>query len=729
MMRRRSVIIALLANFLLVTRASAQPLADRVPADALVYVGWMGSQNLGPAGYEGSHLQALAASSDAQKLFTETLPKLSKRIGAGNAEAGEVMNAVSAIGGRMWRHPSAFYFSGLDFTANPRKPQPKIAFLCDAGDEAAVMAKDLQAIIDRAGKTPVEMKVVPNGTLVKVTIGPVDADGKAKAAFLPTKASFTDALSQVHNKNAVAAIYVDFEGIFKMLDDAPATSPREQKDKANWVKARDALGLTGVKSAIWTGAFDGKDWSCKAFVAAPGPRTGLVSLIDSKPISDDLLKLVPSTAVMCMAGHFDAAKLMTESRAVAGRIDPNGPKQFDQKLEQFHSMTGVDLEKDVIAPLGDEWAMYTDPNVAGTFSFAATLISRPKDPAKLDQSFVQLGRAVTNLSGIVMAPKGMSIPVREMKDGELTIHYFATPVLRPSWTIDNGVLYVGLFPQVVSAAVANAKAPGRKSILENDSFIAVRKRLGNDIKPTCISYVDLPKTAPGIYPAWLFISGYAGFADLFGAPGPAMLIPPLNDLLAQLAPAGSISWVDDKGWHASGISPFPGAQLLASDPSMNLGSTALVTSIMLPALNKSRETAKRVQCASNMRQIGMACLLYANENKGKYPPDLGTLLKTQDITVDAFVCPSSGNTVPGDLKGANVDVQAAWVNASSSYTYLGAGLINSLPAQTVVLYEKKTDHDEAGMNLLYGDGHVEWKQMPQAEQEIAKSAAAASKKK
>jgi prepilin-type processing-associated H-X9-DG protein len=414
---------------------------------------------------------------------------------------------------------------------------------------------------------------------------------------------------------------------------------------------------------------------------------------------------------------------MTESRAIAGRIDPNGPKQFDQKLEQFRSMTGVDLEKDIIAPSGDEWAIYTDPNIAGTMAFGATLISRPKDPAKLDQSLVQLGRAVTNLSGIVMAPKGMSIPVREMKDGELTIHYFATPILRPSWTMDNGVLYVGLFPQVVSAAVAHAKAPGRKSILENESFVAVRKRLGGgDVKPTCISYVDLPKTAPGIYPAWLFISGYAGFADLFGAPGPAMLVPPLNDLLAQLAPAGSMSWVDDKGWHASGISPFPGAQLLASDPSMNVGSTAIMASIMLPAFAKARESSVRVQCASNMKQIGLACMLYANDNKGKYPPDLGTLLKTQDVTAEVFLCPSSKIAVPAEVKGANVDVQAAWVNASASYVYLGAGLTTTAPAtaQTVLLYENRDNHHGEGMNLLYADGHVEWKRMPEAEAEIAR---------
>ena len=42
-----------------------------------------------------------------------------------------------------------------------------------------------------------------------------------------------------------------------------------------------------------------------------------------------------------------------------------------------------------------------------------------------------------------------------------------------------------------------------------------------------------------------------------------------------------------------------------------------------------------------MRQIGLGIMLYANENKGNYPPDLGTLFLTQDVTQKVFVCPSS----------------------------------------------------------------------------------------
>src|SRR5690242_12547294 len=46
-----------------------------------------------------------------------------------------------------------------------------------------------------------------------------------------------------------------------------------------------------------------------------------------------------------------------------------------------------------------------------------------------------------------------------------------------------------------------------------------------------------------------------------------------------------------------------------------IGIIALLISILLPSLNRARETANRVKCASNLRQLGQAILLYANENK------------------------------------------------------------------------------------------------------------------
>jgi len=136
-----------------------------------------------------------------------------------------------------------------------------------------------------------------------------------------------------------------------------------------------------------------------------------------------------------------------------------------------------------------------------------------------------------------------------------------------------------------------------------------------------------------------------------------------------------------------------------------IGIIALLISILLPSLNKARETANRVKCAANLKAIGNSLLLYSNDWKGAYPrtvynanavaggflvPTWGTgaiaqnpfdtkgaagnsrpydndisaaiylLLSTQDITGDSFVCPSS-SAEKWDFGGASNGV-GNWSN-------------------------------------------------------------------
>jgi len=142
----------------------------------------------------------------------------------------------------------------------------------------------------------------------------------------------------------------------------------------------------------------------------------------------------------------------------------------------------------------------------------------------------------------------------------------------------------------------------------------------------------------------------------------------------------------------------------------------MLISVLLPSLCRPRETANRVKCASNLRQIGEAIALYAQANGGQYPPSLAVLLAQGQLSAEVMVCPSSNDqpVSAADTAGAARELAAAEKNEVGhehclSYVYTGRGLTVATAAQTaIVAYEPLDNHDGSGTNVLYGDGHVEW---------------------
>jgi prepilin-type processing-associated H-X9-DG protein len=710
--------------FLATAAAHAQPLADRIPQDAVIYVGWSGSEAMG-AGYAGSHLKAVIDASNLAQLVHESIPRLLEKIGKDDEEAAQVTGLITAIGGPMWRHPSALYFGGVDVT-NPDFPMPKLALICDAGKEGKQLVVELDKLITSKGQPPFPYRAEEQDGLVVVVFGNVEISAKKKPVVpITQRKEFKAALAEV-GKDPVVMAYVDVEGGVEQMDQAIANfAPAEGKQK--WPMIRDAIGISTLKRLVWSGAFDGQEWASRSFIEAPEPRAGLVkALLDAKPLSEAALKSIPKTATMAAAGHFDFGGLLGTIREMVKKIDAEASGEFEQGLDQVKQAIGMDLQSDILDTLGDEWAVYSDPTVGGTGVLGTTLVNHLKDSAKADKAFSQLEQLLNGMMKEGMAGEPVTVSFNTSKQGDLTIHYLAVPFVAPSWAIKDGNLYVGLYPQVVSGAAEHV-ASNAPSILENAGFAALRKRLGGE-GITAISFNDLPKNAAEGYQDVLMLSRvYLGMADLFGAKTPALVLPPLSKLMPHVTPAAAVAWSDKNGWHLKQITPFPGSDVLAMGGmgSAMAAEQAMTVGVLLPSLNRARGTANMVKSASNMRMIGQAMLLYANENKGNYPKTMGELLLTQDVTIDVFVNPQSKTRAPREK---TKDEQALWVTTDSDYEYLGAGKNNQAGADVILAHEKFRPNVR-GVNMLYGDGHVEFTNTLNAQQMLAKQKQDEAKKK
>jgi prepilin-type N-terminal cleavage/methylation domain-containing protein/prepilin-type processing-associated H-X9-DG protein len=70
---------------------------------------------------------------------------------------------------------------------------------------------------------------------------------------------------------------------------------------------------------------------------------------------------------------------------------------------------------------------------------------------------------------------------------------------------------------------------------------------------------------------------------------------------------------------------------------------AILASMLLPALSRAKESAYRIQCANNLKQLELALKLYVDDNEGYYPPRTNayrwpTLLQDGYRTTNLLVC-------------------------------------------------------------------------------------------
>jgi prepilin-type N-terminal cleavage/methylation domain-containing protein len=46
---------------------------------------------------------------------------------------------------------------------------------------------------------------------------------------------------------------------------------------------------------------------------------------------------------------------------------------------------------------------------------------------------------------------------------------------------------------------------------------------------------------------------------------------------------------------------------------------AILAALLLPVLSRAKEQGRRAKCISNLRQIGLACQMYGNDNREHLP--------------------------------------------------------------------------------------------------------------
>ena len=81
----------------------------------------------------------------------------------------------------------------------------------------------------------------------------------------------------------------------------------------------------------------------------------------------------------------------------------------------------------------------------------------------------------------------------------------------------------------------------------------------------------------------------------------------------------------------------------------------ILAAILLPALARARESARRASCQNNLKQWGLVYKMYAGESKGEKFPPIGTEGNVDEPDADGWVaCPAGEHIYPEYLSDMNI---------------------------------------------------------------------------
>jgi prepilin-type N-terminal cleavage/methylation domain-containing protein len=123
----------------------------------------------------------------------------------------------------------------------------------------------------------------------------------------------------------------------------------------------------------------------------------------------------------------------------------------------------------------------------------------------------------------------------------------------------------------------------------------------------------------------------------------------------------------------------------------------ILAGMLIPAIQKGRETARRAVCLSNTRQIALACIQFSSERNERFP-EANTSTEAFRQLMDGgyiddaavFWCPSSDKT---KLSGTN-----NFTAANNAYSYV-TGLRAASPSFTPLVMDYKRDTHRDGITV------------------------------
>lgn len=652
--RRLTSFFALCCVTLMAVPATAVadlPLSEHVPSSAMAYASWRGADRMQES-YGQSSLKAVIEDAGLKDRW---LPLYRELLAKGEAEAQDAprpelreeaeraLRLMESLPEVAWRRPWAVYVTDFDFAGD--QPRGRAGFVVDVGPMRDRVVSLVDALMDAAREEDADAPVekIDRDGVVGLTIGfPQEDEARG---FVPNKMP----------KRVVAEpallVFADLAAALDLLE--RGVRKDEGDDEAQKMLAMlDALGLSDLQSIVYMAGFEGKHWREDLHVRVPGPRSGIFSLLGGRPLGAEDWQLLPSTATWASLFRFDldaGLNLVRETIAASGVQEAR--EEFNDGLAEASQTLGIDIEKEIIAPLGDTWVIYSEPTFATGFGPGVCVLHAANDAVQLKRTL----DAARERINAMLRDEGPGLQIAAMDMGGIEISSLSLPFVGLSWAVVDDRFYFAMSPGAILTAHEAAGRP-EQSLANSEKFQRVRERLerlGAGENVVSLSFTDLEQTAPRMY------STYAVLLNLVSGPllnetgiNAMTLLPPLGAIRPHLAPAGGVTWFDDRGLHSLTVQPFPGSKLLSPEAVWSYSSSVapFAVGVTLPVISAARRSARQVQDTAQLRDIVATAISWRLSKDEKRMPTLNELVQDDTVYAQGMLSPTAPKHLPDEFE-------------------------------------------------------------------------------
>ena len=505
-----------------------------------------------------------------------------------------------------------------------------------------------------------------------------DAQGLALQYLPKPRATAPEYLKKVPSGGDALVIHADLQKTIGVVD---AIARLEDPNTAAAIaKVLKESGLSGVRAFTARVGFAGPDLVMGSFLEVAGPRVGLLAAL--KPVDPVLLDMVDGRAMTVGVANLDVAGAYDVVLRAVKAASGEAGATMEKGLAALESEAKVSLRKGLLESLAGPAVFYTLG--VGTM---------PEAPAGGFVAMIKLKDAevfektMTGLGAFAVAESGSALQISEQKreDGR-TVHTWMIPQLAmmqvmPVWSVANGYAVIGSNAGAHDALLKQmaSTGEGRKSIRDTAGYKEVASRLSDNL--VTLDYAD---SQMQYTQAMMVFQQFWPMATMLAAQANFKLpptLPSLGEIIKDMKPMCRSRWVGPDGIYTQYRGP--GIEVSLS----SIAGASLGAGILLPAMAGARDRARDVAGMSNLKQIGLGLMMYAEDHQGDWPANLE---QAKSYFGSSGILESLRK--PKDFEGP-------------SYVYVG-GQPKTTDPRNIVVYENPefcTDR----INVLFLDGHVE----------------------